>query len=693
MNAQKQHFQLSVIAAALLAAFGTPAFAEGDEVKELVSPDSSVSVSVGNWSKDRMHEGMYDGMRDNGTYVGIDADIRKRDDASGTWTNLSARNLGKDNAEISGSYEKQGDWGIGLGYSQTPRYNPVIINTGLQGIGTERQTITPVATPGAGTNRLLEMRRDAASLDLFKIFSDQWNLSIKFKNEEKNGDRQWGVRTYPTLNSTVGSYPAFIAEPINSTTQQLDATLSFSGEKLSLTGGYYGSWYNNHNNRLDVIGTAAGVTEMSLPPDNQAHQGYIQGTYQLSPSTRGNFRAAYTHATQNDPFMSTTNNGVAAWAPTATVGSSLQGVVNTTDVMASLTARPIKQLSLVAKLNYLDRNDKTSVRVDSQSGLHNNPFSYTKTSGTVEGTYRLQAGYSVKGGIDYTDTKREFDSQINTATEFFSPYRTKLKETTYRVAAVRSLTDTLNGSVGYSFSKRTGSSYLPAEGGPSAGFDIITPIHVADRERDKWKLALDWSPTEALGLQFNFADAQDKYPDNSALPSGVRKGAAQFWGVDATYTLNDNWQVNGWYSYDINKIRQIYFEDQATTNLKEKADTFGFGVKGKVTGKLDIGMNFEWMKTNAEFNEVTSVARQAGTVALPSIETKIARLNLYGIYTLDKRSNIRVDVITEDWKSNDWTWAFSNGSAYSYLTENTQVINPKNQSGAFIGARYAYKFQ
>lgn len=693
------YFPLTAMVAALLASYAQMALAEEDEVTQLIKPDeSSISIGVGNWSDRRMHEGMYDGMWDDGAYGSIDGSILKRDDATGTWTSLTVRNLGLDTVELGASYDRQGDWGVGLEYSQIPRQNPYTINTGLQGIGSQRQTVT-VVTPGAGSDVLLDMQRDATALNFFKRLSPSLDFRVNFKNEEKDGSRQWGVRDYPTLGSSAGSYPAFVAEPINSTTRQLDAVLSYADDKLVLTGGYYGSWYDNHNNRLDVIGTAAGVTEMSLPPDNEAHQGYLQGGYAFTPTTRGTFKVSYTHATQNDPFISTTNNGVAGWAPTATVGSSLQGEVNTTDVMLGLTAKPMQNLSLLANLHYWDRQDETPVRVDA-TNYHNNPFQNTKTSGKLEGTYRLPDGYSVTAGVDYVDQKRAIPGEIVKTTELFVPYRSQMDETTYRVDVRRSLSDQLNGSLGYANSTRHGSAYDAVN--TSVDSATITPFYIANRERDNWKLALDWAPIDALGLQFSFSDSRDKYPRDGVRGDGVREGEAQVWALDGDYTLSDNWQLNAWYSYDTNNIAQVApcVTGSAVTcsaaewdaNINNKGDSFGLGLRGQATAKLVVGTNLDWVRSVSKYEQTGGTP--AGTnVKLPDITNRITRLHLYGKYAVQKNATIQVDLIRESWRTDDWTWAFSNGSPFNYATEGTRVINSLDQAATFAGVRYTYKFQ
>ncbi|MBI1195081.1 MAG: MtrB/PioB family outer membrane beta-barrel protein [Gammaproteobacteria bacterium] len=504
----------------------------------------------------------------------------------------------------------------------------------------------------------------------------------------------------PTSKSSC-TYPGLLAfaslsmARSNSTTRQLDALLSYAGERLNLSGGYYGSWYDNHKSRLDVIGTAGGYTEMSLPPDNYAHQAYVQGNYRFTPVTRGLFKLSYTHAKQDASFINTNNNGVSAWAPMSTAGSSLQGEVNTTEAMLGVTAHPMQMLSLVAKLNYWDRQDDTPVRIDGQNTAatvfyHNNPFSNTKSSAMAEGTYRLPDGYSATAGLDYLHRKREYDSSIDTTAEFFSPYRTEVDETTYRVGLRRSLSATLNGSLRYSHAERDGSSYVPGE----TGWNNITPVHIADRKRNMWKLMLDWVPRQTLGVQFTYSNASDSYPDTATQQGGLRSNDAKMWSLDADYVITDDWKLVGWYSRDTDESLQAGVLSSALYQayLNGKGTTAGLGLQGQVTEAVDTGINVDWTKTTGSYLQVTTASLPAGTVALPDIENKLSRVNLYGRYVIDTHSSIRLDLIREVWKTNDWTWAFSDGTSFSYLNGNTRIVNPWDQSATFVGGRYTYTF-
>lgn len=685
---KKHNIALTALSAALLSCYSQMA-AAADDLAEFIKPDSSeISIGVGSWSDQRMQQGKFDGMRDKGSYGTIDGHYLKRDDATGTWTSLYLKNLGLDTAEFGARYEKQGDWGVSLDYSQIRREHPLTINTGLTGIGTERQRVTPVAI-GAGRDVTLDLRRDGTALGFFTRFSPEIEFRVNFKNEEKEGNRQWGVRNYPTLGATAGSYPAFVAEPINSTTRQLDAVINYQDKKLSVTGGYYGSWYNNKNTRLDVVGTAGGITEMSLPPDNQAHQLYVRTNYMFTPTMRGLFKLAFTRATQKDPFIATMNNNVATWVPLPSARGSLDGVVDTIDMLVSASARPLPQLALRGELSYYDRHDKTEVRIVDRSGGHNNPFRFANTKAKVEGDYRLSEIYSVKAGIDLHHQRRSVSSDIVKTAELWVPYRSSVDERTYRIDLRRAMSEELSGSIGFSHSNRHGSKYDDVSVGVDSA--TITPIYIADRQRDKVKLVLDWAATDNFGLQATAAYAKDTYPTFGERKDGVREGKSKIFSLDANLAMTDDWKAKAWYSHEsilINLTGPINGATDWVEDSRDKGQSIGLGVDGRISDSFTVGAKLDVTLSRGDFTQTPSSASP-----LPAVANRESRLHLFADYALQKNSSLRFDVISERYRTDDWQWRFSTGAPFSYATEGTRVLNNPDQSASFVGVRYTYKFQ
>lgn len=699
MNSKmKQTFKMTALAAALAATYGTALAAADDdekaalaavaaEVSRLTTPESSISVGIGNWSGDRHQQGIYDGMREGKAYGLLDMTLVKRDNATGTWFSLEGRNLGLDTPELSAEWLRQGDIGVSLDYSRIQRDHPLTFMTGLQGIDTASQLIS--GTAGANTLPSREVSlgttRDLTQLGFYKNIMPKLDFKVSFKNEKKEGTRHWGL----------GSAALFLVEPIDSTTQQLEATLAYAGEKLQMSGGYYGSWYRNEHSL--VLGRVNGVadsaaaanpaspTSLSLPLDNQAHQLFLNGGYAFTPTTRGTFKLSYGKATQNEQLPVAFNVLPLAGSPT-----SLNGRIDTTLMEAGLTSRPLPKLSLVANLRYHDLNDKTPV-AQYVTGGYNTPHSFTKKSGKLEANYRLPQQFNVIGGIEINSQ----DRSVPTLGTLYVPFRVKLEETTYRLQLRRSLSDTLNGSLAYLNSDRSGPGYVSTG---NATRDAINPMHIADRQREKWRAMLDWSPTERLSFQFAIDQAQDKY-GLSGRPFGLIDGSADIYTIDANYTLNDNWQISGWYTRDDTKARDLAALSSLTvykdTQLREVGDSFGFGLRGRPRAKLQVGANLEWMKSVSRYPQyLTGATLDPLLTPLADITNKLTRLKFFGDYAMDKNSSVRIEAIHERWQTDDWTWSFSTGAPFTYgtTTDGTTVTANPKQTVNFVGARYIYKF-
>lgn len=700
----KQKFRLTALAAALAACYGT-ALADDDEkadlaavaaeVSRLTTPESSISVGIGNWSGDRHQQGIYDGMREGKAYGLLDLTLVKRDNSTGTWFTLEGRNLGLDTRELSAEWLRQGDIGFSVDYSRIQRVNPLTFTTSLQGIGTASQTITgTTALPKSEVS--LETIRDLTQLGLYKNIRPNLDLKISFKHEKKEGTRHWGL----------GSQPLFLVEPIDSTTQQLEAILDYAGEKLQMSGGYYGSWYSNANtlvwgSQINIVGNNPNTvsnpnpTPLSLPLGNQAHQFFLNGGYAFTSSTRGTFKLSYGKATQDETLATMTGVN----APTPGLPANIDGRIDTTLAEVGLSSRPIPKLSLIASIRYHDVNDKTPITPiigipGVSTTVYNTPHSFTKKSGKVEANYRLPEQFNLIGGIEINSQDRSVPTRSTVTSggvnSFSVPFRVKLDETTYRLQLRRSLSETLNGSLAYLNSDRRGPGYVLANNGSA---DSINPTHIADRKRDKWRAMLDWSPTARLSFQFAVDQAQDKYGPDSR-PYGLKDGTADIYAIDVNYTVNDNWQISGWYSYDNTKAREVNATSSTirTTQLKETGDSFGFGLRGRPSAKLQVGANLEWVKSVSQYPQTLATGSMA---QLPDIHNKLTRLNLFGDYTVDKSSSVRVEAIHERWQTDDWTWSFSNGTAFTYgtTTDGTVVTASPKQSVSFVGARYIYKFQ
>jgi MtrB/PioB family decaheme-associated outer membrane protein len=677
--------RLSIIAAAVIAAFSTGAIAD-EAMAPYIDPDSSVSVGLGHWSKDRPQTGMYGGQDQSDLYGLLDLDLIKLDRQTGTWLGLQARDVGVD-PSVRFEYLRQGNFGFSALFNRITRDDPNRVFSNLLGFGTTTQVINNNTTVG-GREIDFRLRRDVSKLGYYQNLTDTLDFRISFQNDAKNGNR-FGSR---------GSEALFIAEPIDSTIRTVETILNYTQAKFQLSGGYNGSWYQTENT-LTTAFRAGTPIYLSQPLNNQAHQLFVNGGYQITPGTRATFKLEYAVATQDERIPTADIAGLAA--PTAP--KNLSGEVETTLVQLGVTARPLPQLSLLANLRHHDVNDKTPpVRVVAAgAGTDVAPYSYTTDSGKLEGTYRLAQGFNIVAGLDIKQQDRPIPIANNLATSQRKvPHRAQIDENTYRLQLNRSLSDTINGSVGYSYSDRDGDALSLTD---AAIQDLINPIHIADRKREKVRLSLDWMPLEKLNVQLTADSSSDKYGSSATRPYGVRDGRGNSGTLDVSYQINDNWSFNGWVSKDKSEAIQYNstlgtLDAVKTATLTDEGDAVGLGLNGALSAAVRFGSKLQLSRTRSGFFEVrpaTPALPANSTAPLPDVDSTLTRISVFSEVALNKSSDLRFDVIHERWKSNDWQWQFANGSSYVYgtTTDGTLIVATPSYSTSFVGARYIYKFQ
>jgi len=741
-------FRKALVGLAMIGALG-PVQAEDEDLARMLKPESSITVGASGASgdsSDRAFFGQYNGMRKNRSLIQLDIDYLRREDSTGTWTNLTGRNLGNENRELGFSQQKQGDWKYQFEYGELVRNYSNTINTALQGIGTANLTINSLGTPvnavatnaaglaaaqGTGSNVDLKTTRKALNLAVEKWLTPSLQFEATFKNEEKTGARIFGRgedcnagKNCVTVGASTNAMGAMLLlpEPINSVTRQFEAKLNFADDKLALNGAYYGSFYTNKYGVMTQtfngllwqpngagfdprVGTGnslqTAMTPIALPPDNQAHQLSLAGTYAFSPTTRATFKYAYTHATQKELFQGMGLVGGPRGA--------LDAVVDTTVAQVGLTTRPLPKLTVLANLRYEQKSDKTPIdlyRVSTTAATSqppnatntNSPGSHTKIKGKLEASYQLPDGYRATAGVDYDFRDLGRPTGTNDTSGQAAALRVKNDEIGYRAELRKSLSEQLNGSISAGHSFRTGSRWMAAtngtdptaadgtlQGSPATG---VFPLLWMDLKRDKVKGSVDWTATDSLTFQASVEGAAEHY--FAPTMRGARDGKSTNFNFDASYKLSDKWKMNGWYSrgdmvLDVNGTTNAYM-----AGLRQLGHNLGLGVRGAPTGQLELGADFTFSyEVNRTAVGVIGTSTQPS--ALPPAAFRQLNLNLFGKYALDKNADIKVSLAHQRYYSNEWFWN-NNGTPF-FFSDGTTVTQKDQQNVTFIGAAYIYKFQ
>ena len=742
--ARQSGLRPTAIVIALLAAF-SPVHAQTSEAKpaeakpaeapaEASTKSMQASVSVGGaWasgdSADRAFFGQYNGMRDQSVYGLLDFDYRRADSADGSSTGLIGTNLGLQTRELIFYWQKQGDWQFTADYGELLRRDPYTVNTGMVGAGSQTPQVVHLPNgPGTGGEYDPSTKRKGLGLGFSKWFGQEVELVASLKSENKDGSRIFGVGMNcpstvafscgaTTLTQT-GSAILLLPEPIDSNHTQAELRLNYAGERLRLTGGYYGSFYNNSNATMaagipgslnNQLGTLLPLSNglqgilgnpVALPPDNQSQTLDLAGNYTFTPSTRANFKVAYSQAKQDQ-----------GWAGTGLIGapagvSNLDGQVNTTLAQVGLISRPIAKLTLQAEGRYEDRNDKTPIAYYNAEGAStwtNRSYSLERIRGKLQASYQFGAAYVGIAAVDYDAIERA-PFTPSSAVAGVSALRQDTDETTWRLELKRRMTENFSGEIRFTSSDRSGSNWLrPTSGGgvtevtdPStfSATAIFAPT-LADRRRDQLKVQANWQPSDALLLVVSAAGGKDDY----SMPTqyALQDSKMSLFTLDVNYALSDAWNLNGFASYGTQKLNQarpagsiLAFDN---TNL-----TLGLGATGRISEQIEVGGTLAYISDNNEYAQTldplanpSSGALLAATGGLPDIKFQQTELRLYGKYALAKNQALRLDAIYQQTKYNDWAYQYGS-MPYTY-SDNTTVTLDQNQSVVYIGVSYVYSWR
>jgi MtrB/PioB family decaheme-associated outer membrane protein len=499
-----------------------------------------------------------------------------------------------------------------------------------------------------------------------------------------------------------------------------EARVSYNGDRLKLSAGYYGSFFNN---RMDVLqpSIAGGLNNplgsllplstglqsilsqpVALAPDNQAHQFDVTGSFAFTPTTGLNFKLAQAQATQNQDFASSGLTGAPAGV------TSLGGNMVTTKAQVGLTSRPIPKLALQAELRWEDRDDRTPIAAYNLEGTGkytNRALPLTTSRGKLQASYQLPWDLRAQLGTDI----ESIDRGVFTATSAIwgtSALRQRTDETTVRAELRRRLSESVAGAITVSHAERDGSRWLRDNSGVGVT-EVIDPYalangltnaifmpNLADRQRDKAKLNIEWKPIDEVSLQLVGEHGTDSFSTPSSF--GVRRTGLSVYGLDWDYAITPRWSVNGYWS------RSQYGLDQARPagtlmSLDNVSANLGLGLTGKPTDAIELGASLNHVNDvtrhaqrldNTAAND--QIALLAATGGLPDIVFRQTAVKLFGKFAIDKVSAVRVDLVHQRTRWNDWAWAY-NGTSFTY-SDGTTLSRKTDQHATGVAMTYSYKW-
>jgi MtrB/PioB family decaheme-associated outer membrane protein len=721
-------FSRSALALAVCAAFAGVQAQEKkeEEKKDPVETQASIEVGVGAVSgdpKDRAFFGQYNGLRNQDVFGIANFDYSRRDTSTGTWLDIIGSNLGLQTREVGVLWTRQGDWRLGGTYDELRRVNPYTVNTGVVGAG----TVTPTANylfggPGSGGDYDPATKRKAFGLAGSKWFGSQYQVEANISSEKKNGTQLWGIgNVCPAApNTCIGSGVLYYPQPIDYDHMQVEARVNYAGSSLQLSGGYYGSFFENNNGALtpgvpSILNSATGLQlppnlglqaylgqPAALAPENQYNAIDLTGAYAITPTIRSNFKLAYSKARQDHDFSSMGLTG-------APVGvGSLDGEVTHTLGQIRVVANPIAKLSLVGEYRYSNQEDDTPILPYGQVGTtvySNQRVSREVNSAKLEATYRFPWAIQGTAGLGWTEIDR---GSYTTSASYsgISALREETDETSWWIQARRSLTETISGMISYTGSSRDGSGWLaPTASGvglvpvgdpvTQLGPNAIYMPTLADRDRSKLRLMLNWMATEALSVQFAIDYGKDEY--DAPTQYALQETKFDLYTLDINYALSDAWNINGYLSTGKQTLNQARPQGYILA-FEDKSFNAGIGFNGKPSEKLTLGGLLSYISNEDKYAQTLGPTAAPGspqllavTGGLPDVLYRRTELRLYGTYALRERSTLRVDAAYQRLTYDDWGFAYG-GTPFLY-SDNTTVYLQPDQNVGYLGVSYIYSFR
>ena len=737
--------------------------AEAEALIELTRPQSRIEIGAGGLSQASFAAGNYSGLNRQGGYAIGNFDLlgnqysygNEHDDKT-RW-HLGGTNLGLHSRSLEGEYGQQGAYRFTFGFDEIPWLYSDSYQTPFLGAGSANLVLPSGFVRGADTTAMpalaASMRRfDVATtrqrteLGLSYWLAPEWELKLNLR-----GDARAGAKLRGAEFGSNGGNPrsVLLPEPIDSATQLIDASLAFSGESHRFTLAYHASIFRNRVASINWqnpytsapwTGGASGLPanfplangQLGVAPDNQFHQFAANGSYDFSNSTRLTLSASHGRMTQNETFLPyTINPGLTS---TALPRNSLNGRIDTTFFNAKLSLRPVRGLSVNASLRYENRDNKTpqseyiyvggDIQLQPQPASNsdrirtNLPRSRRQEQVTLEADYRLSAATAIKAGWDRDQVRRTF-AEVESATE-----------NTYRVELRQGGTGPWSASASHALLVRRGTQYLynlpylasytstayvnglAAANGCAVLIDCVrtgplqNKFYQADRERERTRLAMGYTPDGPISLQARLDMNRDRYPHS---PYGVSDASTWSASADLAYVSGDDWSATLFHTVEDQRSRersrQIAGANPAgassadsdwVNRLADKSASSGLAVKykGLLGGRIELNLDAITVRGRTRYATTVGTAVPAAqnpATALPDLVARSDNVTVAARYAVDRHNSIGLNYFYRRLSSADWAYQQVGTATLANLIGSNEAPPRYSQHG--VGVSYIHVFR
>jgi hypothetical protein len=167
-------------------------------------------------------------------------------------------------------------------------------------------------------------------------------------------------------------------------------------------------------------------------------------------------------------------------------------------------------------------------------------------------------------------------------------------------------------------------------------------------------------------------------------------------GIDVSYVVSEDLKFTAYYSYSEQGLR-VAHSTGYIADLKDLNSTAGIGALWRASPVLRMGLDLLYIDDRNKYEQIldasgssTNAAFLASSGGLPDVVYKDTRIKFYGAYRVQKNADVRLDVIYDKQKLNEWTWA--NGATPFVYSDGTTVTMKPEQTVTYVGLSYIYRF-
>ncbi|MDX1443456.1 MAG: MtrB/PioB family decaheme-associated outer membrane protein [Gammaproteobacteria bacterium] len=619
--------------------------------------EGSISLGAGLVSDDNYHYGQYRGLDEEGAYLILDLDWQSVTE-DGRRMEVRARDLGIDGRSLDALYERQGSYGFRLDYNEIPRSaagfgartpfveqsgydNSLGLPSGWMDAGTVAGMPT-LANDLRGIDLSTQRRRVILGIDLDAL--DDWEFDVEFRHDEKDGT---SLRAASFLTNAMQ-----LPLPRDFTTDDMEASASYRGESFTAQFGYYLSTFTNTHSGLYFENPFTPITGgadrgvLSLEPDNDFHQ--LSGAFGWRFGDRSmlHLRTAFGNGSQDHRFLPVTTNSLLATS--VLPRNSLQGDVDTASHHARYTTRFGSDVSLQANLRRDSRDNETpplTVTPAITETYIGNPvtstgYDFDRTRYDVSMSWRPVTAFRLRGALE----RKEMDRT-----------RTEREETTEDIAWLEARVrpfERVGLQLRYLESERDGSTVIYDEPGALEENPLLRRFHVANREREAWRVAVDYDPVHWLLFTAISEFREDRYPDSLV---GVTYGESRYHSLDASVVASNALRFSAFASYDFEQTRQLGSESfgQPDWNGRTRDDTRTSGLSAHYA-KPETPWDFRMTISISEFEGETDVDTWVDATPFPDLVAQLYRTEFRYRYHFESGNVLTAGYVYEEYDARNW---------------------------------------